>query len=174
MAEKQPGESTHQVEMPKTTGVKKTAQQNAAAQLLKRKILVDAQRKQARLDADNDEFVYFIKCPRVGWNETTGEGHVAAWLTEKPTTGRIHPGMWHSLQHEAGAPWTEPYIPCQECFVEGEERPWAPHLRGARRTDGSYDFVFSADRKHVLGRMRREQLSDRRTKIESAVGQETN
>lgn len=172
MADPKGREATNQVELPSTEKPKRTKLQNVSADLLRRKVLVDAKRKREKDEGDNDEFVYFVKCSRVPYNEETGEGHVALWLTEKPISSRIHPGMWHSLHHQAGEPWTDSVIPCQECFVEGEARAWPPHLRAVRREDGSFDFVFAADRKLIVGKMTRESLGERQTKIGAAVGEE--
>lgn len=144
---------------------------NRAKELLQRKTIRDAQLKIEQIERDKEETAYFLICPRVGWDPKSRTGHVAAWLTEKPSnSGRIHPGMWESLHHEVGTPWTEPFIPCQECFVEGEARVWSPHVRPIRRSDGSYDFIMSAERKYVVGSVSKEELGIRREQLEEAVG----
>lgn len=142
---------------------------NRAAEMLKSKTLRDAKKRAEAEERDNEAMAYFLICPRVGWNAETKTGHVAAWLTEKPQGGRIHPGMWESLHHRAGDPWTHQYIPCQECYVEGESRPWNVHVRPAPRGDGSYDFVLAAERKYVIGSIPRAELEARRESLEESV-----
>lgn len=163
-------ELTSKEELPRTAAPKKP--KNVAADMLRSSIVARAKRKQAERDDENEKNVFFLQCPRLPYNPETGEGHVAAWLTEKPVGALVHAGMWYSLFHEVGAPWMQTIIPCQECYAEGEERSWPAHMRPVRREDGSFDFAFSADRKLVIGSMPRENVSAKVTTLKNAAGQE--
>jgi hypothetical protein len=158
------------IETARTRKPKVNPEQARATKMMTRKIAHDAQRKLTALEEENAKFVFFIKCPRMGWNEAEQTGHIAAWLTEKPSGAVIHPGMWESILHTAGEPWPHSYIPCQECFLERESQPWKAHMRGIARRDGAgFDFVFAADRQFVLGKIPRELYDLRQERIQESI-----
>lgn len=172
MAKHDEPDSAHQAETPpappKLEAPRAAPQKrNRSKELLQSKHRAEIAQR-AKQDADdNANKVYFLQCPRVGWNKEKNTGHMAAFLTEKPRAGgMIEPENWESFLHVAGDPWTKPFIPCQECYIEGEQRAWQARVRPVRQReeDGSYVFVI-ADSKYGIGEVPREILNIKREQI---------
>lgn len=117
--------------LPKV-GTKKAPSDPAAAILLAReKVRADEAVKEAeRLNAD---YIWYMRCPRHA-------DHMAIYFTEKPGP-TIHPGMWFSLEHQAGEPWLKPAVQCQECLVNGDPSVWL-WLAPRQMPDGNFSFTF--------------------------------
>lgn len=65
-----------------------------------------------KLNADN---LFFLRC-------VNRPDHHGIYLLEYPSEGMIHPGLWCSIEHAPGEPWFKPFIRCQECMVDGDQR----------------------------------------------------
>ncbi len=138
--------------------------QNPAAELLLKKIKRDAQKKREEFEQDAEENIHFLKCPRIA-------GHHAAYLTG-PYEGEIRPDQWYSLiKPQESSVWTRDHIPCQECYLEGDQRPWAVHLLPKRSEDGSFSFRVNVKREYVLGSCSREEFEERRGSINESIGE---
>ncbi len=138
---------------------------NRAKEIIDAKRRSDAEKQRAQDEQDNAERVYYLTCPRVA-------GHMAAFLTEKmAASGILEAENWEHLLHTPGQPWLRPYIPCQECLAEGEERFWNARLRPLRRreSDGSFSFVI-VDRKFAVASTDKATLGIRKDKLAAVAG----
>jgi len=138
---------------PTTQGTLPTtqvAEADPAEKLLAAKRKRDEDQKKAELKKLNDEYVHYLRCPRV-------KEHVAAFLTEYPKPGdKITPGHWYSQFRKPGEPHGKPFIQCQECQAAGELRPWTVSLKVHPRPDRDFDFTIEDKlRTHILGKMPR-------------------
>lgn len=130
--------------------------------LAKRSKEAEQARREHQLDAEQN--AHFLKCPRIAT-------HHAAYLTKPYEKGRlIEPGDWFSvLKPDDVEVWTRPYIPCQECFLEGDERPWSPHVTPHRLDTGSFAFRPSAKLEYVVGKCSRDDLEERINKLNNTA-----
>jgi hypothetical protein len=138
---------------------------NAAAKVLERKWSKDQARALQEAKKDLDANQYFLRCPRI-------YDHHAAYLTERPGSNKIHPGMWFNLEHEAGEPWALPYITCQECLAEGEQRRWNVHLRPYRLQDGNMVFELQGEEKLLIGKVSRTESDKKRDELSGVTEEE--
>ena len=135
-----------------------------AAELLLKKLQRDAQKKREEFARDAEENIHFLKCPRIA-------DHHAAYLTG-PYEGEIRPDQWFSLlKAQDSAVWTRDHIPCQECYMEGNARPWAVHLMPKRQEDGTFSFRVHVKREYVLGSCSREEFEERSKAINESIGE---
>lgn len=143
-----PPEKQMQV-LPTTQAVPTT---DPAEKMIQAKRRKEAEDQQRVAQERNEKNVTYLLCPRV-------KGHIAAFLTERPKPRQlITPGHWYSRFHKVGEPYRKPYIQCQECQYDGEQRPWTVQLVAKVRPDMSFDFTIEdAMFRHVVGEMPREQ-----------------
>lgn len=146
---------------------KKAPEMSRGAKLLIAKQRVEAERRVEEYQRDREENVHYLKCPRIGT-------HHAAYLKGPYERGDwIEPLDWFSiLKPETVGVWTRDHIPCQECYLSGEKRPWSPHVRAERMEEGSFRFKPNAKLEYVVGKCSREQLEARRAELNESVGQE--
>ncbi len=152
-------------EAPAPTKAPRKPLYGRAAELLVKKRERDAQRAKEERQRDAEENIHFLYCPR-------NREHHAAYLTG-PYEGAIRPDQWFSLvKPETTHIWTRDHIPCQECLLSGDSRPWAPHLTPKRDVEGNVTFYVMVKREYVLGSCSREEFERRAGEINESVGEE--
>lgn len=140
-------------------------QKGVAAELIEARNSIRAKEEAEARSRDEEQNVYFLKCPRVA-------GHIAAFLTSN-VRSLITPSDWESVLHPAGEPWRTPEIACQECLAEGESRHWNARVRPTPRRDGSFDFVIDGERRHAVGSIPRSEFEATSDRINAAFGKTT-
>lgn len=136
-----------------------------AAELIESRNAARAKSEAEARAKDEEENVYFLKCPLVA-------GHIAAFLTSN-VRGLITPSDWESVLHTAGDPWRTPAIACQECLAQSDDRHWNARVRPVPRRDGSFDFVIDGERRHAVGSIPRSEFAAKSDSINAAFGKTT-
>lgn len=118
----------------KSKGGRSVAQKpNPAAALLMANERKRADDKRDALEKLNEDNLFFMRC-------LNNAKHHALYMTEYPSSGMLHPGMWFTIEHRPGERWVDEQIRCQECLVDGDKAVWLP-LRPARMPDGQVSFT---------------------------------